>query len=162
MTLRLGESSPQRHVARHDATQADAPGGVAPIAVQQLGDTNETTYETSGSENANDEEPNDSDEVIRTYLEQTLANVKLFREELSSFYDPSKMKDYPPVVLISSRKTATVKGCLVNNELEIIDGDYDRLLFGEGDGIILHESASALPKVWQQHQVGQIESSNGQ
>jgi hypothetical protein len=162
MTLRLGETSPQRDDARHDATEADAVAGIAPITGQQLGDTNDTMSETSGSENTNNEEPSASDEMIRTYLEQTLANVKRFREELSSFYDSSKVNDYPPIVLLSSKKTATVKGVLISDEQEIIDGNYDRLLFGEGDGIILHDSASALPKVWQRHQVGQIESNNGQ
>lgn len=165
MTLRLGEASQGRQDARQDATEADA-GGSAPTGVQQLGESSDHTAQfmpRQREEDEGDQEgPSVSDEHIRAYLERTLAKVKTFRQDLTSLYDSNKTASYPPLVLMSSTKTATVKGCLVNDEQEIIDGKYDRLLFGEGDGIILHESASALPKVWQRHQIGQVESHNGQ
>ena len=73
-----------------------------------------------------------SDPTIMSYLTRTLADVSLFREELSTLYDSAKKDAYPPLVLLSSRKTPTVKGCVVHDEQEIMDGKYDRLLFGEG------------------------------
>lgn len=132
MTLRLGEISGRRTELRQDATEADG-GGTAPTTVQQLGESNTSaTPLEDHSHSENHEEPGASDKDIRSYLQNTLAKAKLFREELSSLYDPSKKHKYPPMVLISSTKTATVKGCLVDDEQEIIDGKYDRLLFGEG------------------------------
>lgn len=134
MTLRLGELSRTRQHAREDATEADA-GGTAPTTVQQLGDppSGTTSKASSGGDQGGSHEETDvSDEEIMAYLKKTLDNVRVFREELTSLYDLRKKDNYPPLVMISSTKTATVKGCLVNDEQEIIDGKYDRLLFGEG------------------------------
>lgn len=141
MTLRLGEHSKTRQHARENATEADA-GGTAPTTVQQLGDapSSGTTSKVSngGDQGGSHEEPDVSDEEIMAYLKKTLDNVRVFREELTSLYDLKKKDNYPPLVMISSTKTATVKGCLVNDEQEIIDGKYDRLLFGEGGEWRLH------------------------
>lgn len=72
------------------------------------------------------------DQAILAYLTRTLAEVGKFRQELSSLHDSAKKAVYPPLVLLSSRKTPTVKGCVVDGEQDIVDGKYDRLLFGEG------------------------------
>lgn len=152
MTVRLGEASARREEARDEATEASG-GGTAPITVQQLGESSRSRTSSSSSNNNSSsrtlasgnpiksasgpvgnhgQEMDVSDQEIMHYLNRTLDNVKKVRQELTSLYDPDKKDNYPPIVLLSSTRTPTVKGCLVNDRQEIIDGKYDRLLFGEG------------------------------
>lgn len=151
-------------------------------------DSSESMESESSDVSSHESNPNladvTSDPNILAYLERTLRNVQTFRKQLSDSYDPAKKHLYPPLVILSSRKTPTVKGCVVDSDQEIQDGQYDRLLFGEGgewlsqseldntiaecipgmlvDGIILHQSATALPDVWQPHVVSSLESGFGQ
>jgi hypothetical protein len=77
-------------------------------------------------------EPEESDRAIAAYLDRTLAKIRQFRSEMSQLYDASKASQYPPLVVMSSTSTATVSGCIVESDEDIIDGRYDRLLFAEG------------------------------
>lgn len=142
MTLRLGESSTRRHEARHDATQADDTEA-APLGAQQLDGSHTSPHATGGlSTEASEgelDEPNVSDPTIQQYLTSTLGKVRQFHQELSSLYDTSKRDRYPPLVIIHSRKTATVKGCMVDTDQDIIDGAYERLVFGEGGKHTAHQ-----------------------
>ena len=169
MTAKLLEgSSQERKEERHEAEQADDTAGDAGLAVPTMGtsahnsaqaaavdrnrrlsDSSATTTHTSSDEDviasnkprkAADPAQSASDRTILAYLTLTLAEVAAFREELSTLYDPAKKDAYPPLVVLSSRKTATVKGCVVNNEQEIMEGKYDRLLFGEGGELGIHPS----------------------
>jgi hypothetical protein len=100
----------------------------------------------------------DTDEVS-SYLERTFSRVRGFRD--ISARGPLPDLDYPPIAIIASDKTATVKGCYVDSIQDIKKGDYSRLLYAEGDGIVLYESALALPESWKGQLKGTINSSHG-
>jgi hypothetical protein len=66
-----------------------------------------------------------------------------------------------PLAIIASDKTATVKGCYVDSIQDIERGDYSRRLYAEGGGIVLYESAIALPESWKGQLEGIVNSSHG-
>lgn len=55
------------------------------------------------------------------------------------------------VAIITSSTTPTVHRCRVKDREAIVEGDYSRLQFAPGDGIVLKSSALALPEPWKQH-----------
>lgn len=91
------------------------------------------------------------DPAIVSYLRRTLEKVQSFRHDLTTLYDPSKASSYPSLGIIASSTTATVRGVRVDSEQDIVAGDFSRLLFDHGDGIVLHSSATALPACWTPH-----------
>lgn len=124
------------------------------------------------------------DKQIAAYLAKTLERVKnvrcpftssfeppltkhpdpQFHAELTSFYDPAKAASYPPMVMLTSRKTPTVRGVITPSYDAIAPHFYDHLLYGEGDGIVLYDSAKSLPggeDRWNRHLVGVEESTHG-
>ncbi|KEI38565.1 uncharacterized protein L969DRAFT_95641 [Mixia osmundae IAM 14324] len=104
--------------------------------------------ENSSNDLTKEGPPAPPDAVIKDYLERTLANVQQFRRELEEPFDPKKA--YPPIALLVSNKTATVRGVIVDGEEDIRSGNFTRLLFGAGDGIVLHSSSQtkAMPGQW--------------
>lgn len=92
-------------------------------------------------------------------------------------YDPSKAHLYPPLAVLTSSKTPTVRGVLVSSREAIVKEGYERLLWAEGDGIVLHQSAIRLPgdpevegrertgrpedDKWMVHLQGVVETSHG-
>lgn len=122
-----------------------------------------------------------SDEAIKSYLSTTLQRVQKvrspfvalsfvadgssqFHAELTDLYDPAKSHLYPPMVVLTSQKTPTVRGVLSPTYDAIKTGHYEHLLFGEGDGIVLYDSARELPGGegrWMRHLKGVEESSHG-
>lgn len=87
---------------------------------------------SGGKSQERDEAARASDATMWAYLQTTLSNVEKFRNQLVSGYDPQKRLLYPPLVVLASKKTPTVRGCIVDSLQELQDGKYDRLLFGEG------------------------------
>ncbi|GAA5827809.1 hypothetical protein JCM11251_007682 [Rhodosporidiobolus azoricus] len=87
------------------------------------------------------------EETVRGYLERCLERAQKFHEDIINLYDPSKAAAglYPPVSVLSSRSTPTVRGVLVSSRDKIVEEGYDRLLWAEGDGIVLYETATRLP-----------------
>ncbi len=145
MTAKLLEgNAAERQEERQEAEQANATAGDAGLSVPAMGtsaldgaqaavtdrnrrlsDSSTSTAHMSSDEDtvANDRSgkavnpaQSASDTMILDYLRRTLADVITFREELSTMYDPAKKDAYPPLVVLSSRKTPTVKGCVVNDE----------------------------------------------
>ncbi|KAM0786141.1 hypothetical protein ACM66B_006949 [Microbotryomycetes sp. NB124-2] len=103
-----------------------------------------------------------SDHDISSYLKRTLARVEKFYDDIDSSYVVSK--PYPPIVLLTSRKTPTVRGCIMPSRQSISSTQYTDLLFDEGDGIVLHSSSSSLPgspEKWNRHVKGVVESNFG-
>jgi hypothetical protein len=132
MSLRMGETSAERIEARQDATEADAMRGNT-VTMNQLGDTDGSNAPLPlPARHLSESEPEESDRAIAAYLDRTLAKIRQFRSEMSQLYDASKASQYPPLVVMSSTSTATVSGCIVESDEDIIDGRYDRLLFAEG------------------------------
>ena len=83
---------------------------------------------------------------------------------MTSLYDPSRATSYPPMCILTSQKTATVRGVISPSYESIPVEPYDHLLFGAGDGIVLYESAKRLPggpDRWNRHLVGVEESQHG-
>ncbi|GAA6036230.1 hypothetical protein JCM8097_006847 [Rhodosporidiobolus ruineniae] len=115
------------------------------------------------------------EETVRGYLERCLSRAQKFHEDLVNLYDPSKAHLYPPIAVLTSRSTATVRGVLSTSHDTIATEGYERLLWAEGDGIVLYESASRLPgdpevrgkkrgegdDKWMGHLKGVVESSHG-
>ncbi|GAA5901425.1 hypothetical protein JCM5296_003006 [Sporobolomyces johnsonii] len=134
-----------------------------------------------GAEEAGGEPDIEEDEVVKRYLERTLSRAKEFHAELLERYTPSLAPSYPPIALISSRRTPTVRGVLATSHAAIPQEGYEKLLWDEGDGIVLWESATRLPGAkagrkgddasggggggeadgWTRHVRGVVESSNG-
>lgn len=84
-------------------------------------------------------------DTVYRYLADTLSRARQFQRDLIDLYDPAKADRYPPMTIITSRKTPTVRGILVTSKEDIAREGYERLLWAEGDGIVLYESASRLP-----------------
>jgi hypothetical protein len=68
-----------------------------------------------------------------------------FHKDLENLYDPSKAHLYPPIALLSSHSTATVRGVLSSSRERVAAEGVARLTWAEGDGIVLYESATRLP-----------------
>ncbi|KAK4048407.1 hypothetical protein OIV83_004753 [Microbotryomycetes sp. JL201] len=103
-----------------------------------------------------------SDHDISSYLKQTLKRVQQFYDDIDNSYDSSKA--YPPIVLLTSRKTPTVRGCIMPSRSAIATTQYTDLLFDEGDGIVLYSSSSSLPSgpnKWNRHVKAVVESTFG-
>jgi len=73
-----------------------------------------------------------SDREVIDYLKRTLARASRFWSELTELHDGSR--SYPPIVLITSDATATVRGALVDSPDDVRSVDFSRLLYAEGDG----------------------------
>lgn len=106
-----------------------------------------------------------------TYLEDTLARTRSFHESIvNSFQDKHLAAGaYPPVAILTSGRTPTVRGALVSGSRrdsaldtdtsdhqdeteawkdDVRTGDYSRLLYAPGDGVILRSSSVSLPGRW--------------
>lgn len=106
------------------------------------------------------------------YLKRTLQDVKAFDEDIVKAFDESRFKDYPPISILTSGRTPTVRGALVSKngwdaeeeeevssfegtdeadegwKKDIRDANYSRMLYAPGDGVILRRSSVALPGSW--------------
>lgn len=94
----------------------------------------------------------------------TILVRKQFNEALLSLYNPRLTTSYPPIAIITSRKTPTVRGVQLSTETSTIRSaaeTYEHLLFGEGDGIVTFQSARTLPGQWNNHLRGVEESGFG-
>ncbi|BGP58015.1 hypothetical protein JCM8202v2_005672 [Rhodotorula sphaerocarpa] len=116
-------------------------------------------------------------QTVHEYLKRTLGRARQFQRDLVDWYDPAKADRYPPMTILTSRKTPTVRGVLVSSREAIAQEGYERLLWAEGDGIVLYESSTRLPgdpeldgrkrtgdplnDRWHAHLKGVVETSNG-
>lgn len=101
------------------------------------------------------------------YLDRTLAEVREFWNDIEQGFDPAKLKDgsYPPIMLMASGRTPSVRGALVGVDEaypstadaetgskgwkdDVRAGDYSRMTYGAGDGVITRHSATTLPGRW--------------
>ena len=95
------------------------------------------------------------------YLEDTLAETRRFFHELRNGFrdDYFVQQRYPPMAILTSGRTPTVRGALVAHTSSpdqagdkwkegARQGDYSRMLYAPGDGVILRRSATSLPGRW--------------
>lgn len=67
-----------------------------------------------------------------------------FQKDLVELYDPAKADRYPPMAIITSRKTPTVRGVLVTSREDIAQEGYDRLLWAEGAFAFCERASEAI------------------
>ncbi|KAJ1020071.1 hypothetical protein NDA16_004351 [Ustilago loliicola] len=89
------------------------------------------------------------------YLERTLSEVRQFWSDISNGFNPSHLSSgaYPPLMLLVSGRTPCVRGALVGVESQseegwkddVRAGDYSRMTYAAGDGVITRRSATTLP-----------------
>ena len=83
-------------------------------------------------------------EAALEYLERVLADTKAFRAGLA--YRKDLKDQYPPMTVIYSKTTPTVRGALVDGYEGIKRPDpYEDLVFGAGDGVCLARAAMLPP-----------------
>ncbi|KAJ9478732.1 hypothetical protein PHBOTO_002248 [Pseudozyma hubeiensis] len=108
------------------------------------------------------------------YLERTLKEVRQFWADIEQGFDESKLRDgsYPPLMIMTSGRTPCVRGALVGVDAathqidpasssadvsttgtrgwkdDVRAGDYSRMTYGAGDGVITRRSATSLPGRW--------------
>lgn len=92
------------------------------------------------------------------YLERTLSEVRQFWSDISNGFNPSHFSSgaYPPLMLLVSGRTPCVRGALVGVDSTTEDGwkddvragDYSRMTYAAGDGVITRRSATTLPGRW--------------
>lgn len=71
------------------------------------------------------------------YLDRTLKETSKFKSEL--LYNPDI--NYPPIALLRSSTTPTVRGCSVIGYQGIKDGDYSKFIFSPGDGVVTYAAS---------------------
>uniref|UniRef100_V5GIM4 Lecithin:cholesterol acyltransferase n=2 Tax=Kalmanozyma brasiliensis (strain GHG001) TaxID=1365824 RepID=V5GIM4_KALBG len=97
------------------------------------------------------------------YLERTLSEVRQFWSDIEHGFSPTKHAagEYPPMMLLTSGRTPCVRGALVGVDAytskdptedgwkdDVRAGDYSRMTYGAGDGVITRRSATTLPGQW--------------
>ncbi|SJX66075.1 uncharacterized protein SRS1_13516 [Sporisorium reilianum f. sp. reilianum] len=88
------------------------------------------------------------------YLERTLSEVRQFWADIEHGFDEAKLAAYPPLMLLTSGRTPCVHGALVGTDPavdwtdDVRAGDYSRMTYGAGDGVITRRSATTLPGAW--------------
>jgi pimeloyl-ACP methyl ester carboxylesterase len=182
------DNEPEHHHAE-EAAQAGLTEALN-LTESLTGDREEDTEETlqpanrqkdekdlEKSDKMTDEEEQD---LTWAYLERTLGEVSQFFRDLRTGFrqDRFEQGDYPPMAILTSGRTPTVRGALVwpRNSPELTkqeerarlneDGaahmygdedhwkrsarlsDYSRMLYAPGDGVILRESAATMPGDW--------------
>jgi hypothetical protein len=94
------------------------------------------------------------------YLERTLAEVRQFVYDLRTGFSQDYFEQgrYPHIAILTSGSTPTVRGALLRPRVKgapkdhwketVRDGDYSRMLYAPGDGIITRRSSTAIPGDW--------------
>lgn len=102
------------------------------------------------------------------YLDRTLAEVRRFWDDIERGFDATKLDkgEYPPLMLMVSGRTPSVRGALVGVDAayhtkstddgaghrgwkdDVRAGDYSRMTYAAGDGVITRKSATTLPGRW--------------
>ncbi|CAN6652447.1 hypothetical protein TRVA0_026S00166 [Trichomonascus vanleenenianus] len=72
------------------------------------------------------------------YLDRTLKRTKKFLLELE--FDSEKTEQYPPMASLYGYTVPTLRGARVDGPNGIMEGDYNDLIFGAGDGVVYHKS----------------------
>ncbi|KAF3940104.1 hypothetical protein ABW19_dt0205705 [Dactylella cylindrospora] len=124
------------------------PGSIGALAneVQDVAATGAGTMAPNMNQNSNASAQGSCTlplEVTMPYLKRTLNETKKFREELA--FKPSHHEHYPPFAVLYSKTTPTVKAAKVNGLEGIKTSNYNDLLFGAGDGVVLAREAQLPP-----------------
>ncbi|BGP35145.1 hypothetical protein JCM10296v2_006975 [Rhodotorula toruloides] len=172
---RLGGEEEREGDSSREGSEVGAPtAGVGAGAMEPTGEENEMAQR---EEMERLEKQAKEVETVGRYLERTLQRAREFQEDLVNLYDPAKAHLYPPIAILTSRKTPTVRAVCATSEKHVAIEGYQRLLWAEGDGIVLYESATRLPgdpelagrprtgkpetDRWMAHLKGVVETSNG-
>jgi pimeloyl-ACP methyl ester carboxylesterase len=100
-------------------------------------------------------------DLAAEYLDRTLAEVRVFKQELRFISSHQENNIYPPHAFIFGKTVPTVYGVRVPNEEAIKYTDaFDDLAFAAGDGVVL-ASAAQLPDGYRCVKGGRVESDRG-
>ncbi|PWN47448.1 hypothetical protein IE53DRAFT_249474 [Violaceomyces palustris] len=109
-------------------------------------------------------EEEEEEEQAKRYLQRTLSQVERFHQEIRQGFDARKSASglYPPLMILTSGRTPTVRGALVGKDWKrtLREGDYSRMTYAPGDGIVTRTSSTALPTPWNQLLVDRTEISS--
>ncbi|KIX94830.1 uncharacterized protein Z520_09520 [Fonsecaea multimorphosa CBS 102226] len=100
-------------------------------------------------------------DLAEDYLDRTLAEVSVFKQQLK--FNPGHQESnlYPPHAFIFGKTVPTVYGARVANKEAIKYTDaFDDLAFAAGDGVVL-ASAAQLPEGYRCVKRGRVESDRG-
>ncbi|GAA5895683.1 hypothetical protein JCM6882_000368 [Rhodosporidiobolus microsporus] len=134
-----GVEALQREMSRLTASAADRVKGEEVSALEREAEERLRAEEERLRRQVREEE------TVRGYLERCLARAQKFHSDIIDLHTPSKAHLYPPVSVLTSRSTPTVRGVLSTSRTTIAEEGYDRLLWAAGDGIVLYETATRLP-----------------
>ncbi|CCG83978.1 protein of unknown function [Taphrina deformans PYCC 5710] len=120
---------------------------------------NGTDEPSHSPEEAGSHPTSDSRASELAYLGRTLASTLAFKASLG--YDSSVR--YPPIALLRSNRTPTVRGCNVHGYAGIRAGDYSKFIFSPGDGVVTYASSdlSTTHAGWSRHVVTDVENDRG-
>ncbi|PWN45528.1 hypothetical protein IE81DRAFT_194207 [Ceraceosorus guamensis] len=159
-----GTAEASRNIAETSKMIKDESLNAMPIASAQNGvpttkeEAKKKTYAAEAASTA------PSEEETWAYLVRTLDETRRFHKELEEGFDEARLNDgqYPPIAILASGRTPTVRGALVRTEnapseqsseteswkIGVRAGDYSRMLYEPGDGVITLRSAMDLPGSW--------------
>lgn len=100
-------------------------------------------------------------ELAWEYLDRTLAEVQVFRQQLKFIPSHQENNAYPPHAYMFGKTVPTVYGAKVANREAIKYNDaFDDLAFAAGDGVVL-ASAAQLPEGYRCVKGGRVETDRG-
>ncbi|KEF57124.1 uncharacterized protein A1O9_07314 [Exophiala aquamarina CBS 119918] len=100
-------------------------------------------------------------DVAREYLDRTLAEVQVFRQQLRFIPSHQENNLYPPLAYMFGKTVPTVYGARVASLEAIKYNDaFDDLAFAAGDGVVL-ASAAQLPEGYRCVKGGRVETDRG-
>ncbi|KAK5051493.1 hypothetical protein LTR84_003145 [Exophiala bonariae] len=100
-------------------------------------------------------------ELAWEYLDRTLAEVQVFRQQLKFIPSHQENNAYPPHAYMFGKTVPTVYGAKVANREAIKYSDvFDDLAFAAGDGVVL-ASAAQLPEGYRCVKGGRVETDRG-
>lgn len=100
-------------------------------------------------------------DLAREYLDRTLAEVQVFRQQLKFIPSHQENNVYPPLAYIFGKTVPTVYGARVASLEAIKYNDaFDDLAFAAGDGVVL-ASAAQLPEGYRCVKGGRVETDRG-
>lgn len=99
--------------------------------------SNDTSPTRPGARKASDADDPNRIKSVLTYLDRTLKSTLQFKSELC--HNP-EIK-YPPLALLRSNTTPTVRGCSVLGYQGVKEGDYSKFIFSPGDGVVTYASS---------------------
>lgn len=131
----------RRHVEARTQSSSQADNGSCDACARSVGQRaiNQINQPTVEEESA---EPDP--ETVKQYLIRTLRDAKMFLKELEYRDDV----DYPPMAVMYSSHSMTIRGSRVQGHRGVWEGDYSKFIVAPGDGVVTKRSALMSRAFW--------------